>query len=193
MEIPKHLSERSLRFTRGGINLMQKSHRWDKKIESIIKKFNRNLNFLKFKGIQEELRKWDKFSKDSNLSYLTNGSALEYFDGTNFESNGNKNVDTKIESKIIRKNQSQLEFENILLNDGGFEFLETEFRTNVGSYEDSIKKFEDIYEDKEKEENIKIPVNHDLLERIKSVKIKPMVKKDPHDLSIEALIEDLKK
>lgn len=193
MEIPQNITLKDLRTMRGRIKIMQKSHRWDRRIDSIIKKYNKDRYFLKIKGIQYDLKTWDKFTENNNFSSIINGSSLKYFDGTQFEINGIENVDTKLESKELRKNQSQVDIEEILINNGGYELKEDDLKTDFGSYKDSVKMFEKSYRDKEDEVYMKIPIDHDLLERIKSVKIKPMVKKETQNLDIEDLIDDLNK
>ncbi len=191
MEIPNDIDTRRLRIMRGGINVMQKSHRWDRKMDSITKKFKISLQYLKLKNIQDELKTWEKFTKNNYFSAAINGSNLKYLDETYLEFDGNNNVDTKIEYRTMRKNQSHLEYENVLVNDGGYNVLESEFETNFESFEDSVKEFEKVDKVKEVVEEQKISINSNLLDRIMNLNPFPIEKKNSLDLSMEALKEEL--
>ena len=191
MEIPNNIDTRSLRIMRSRIKIIQKSHRWDKKIDSIINRFKVSLQYLKLKNIQDDLKTWENFTKNNYFSAEINGFNLKYLDETYLEFNGNKNVDTKIEDITMRKNQSHLEYENVLFNDGGYDVLESELETNFESFEDSVKEFEKFDKVKENVEEQKISINNNLLDRIMSLKASPIEKKKSQNLSMEALKKDL--
>lgn len=193
MEIPENITIKDLKLLRGKIRLMQKSGRYERKIDSIIRNFNRKRQFLKFKGIQNSLNTWEKFSENNNLNFLTEGSSLLFNNETFFDSNGNKDPDTIISQKIFRKNQNQFEYEGDLINNGGNKVVEPEFDTAFEFSEDSIAEIEkmDLVKQKEDEEDKKIPIEFDLLNRIKNIKSEPMKKKESKNLSILALNEEL--
>ena len=193
MEIPPDITVKGLRLMRGGINVMQKSHRWDKKISSKIKLFNRDRYYLKLKGIQTDLKTWHLYSENNNWSVLTNGSAFKHLDGTFYNFNGNKDIDTMVENKTRRGNQNQAEIDRYIFNEGGSESDQEDFKSDFGSFEDSLKEVEKLDKVKEEEEEIKIAINHDLSERIKEIKIKPTLKEETRDLSIDTLFKDLNK
>ena len=176
---------------RGNISVKQKSSRWDRKIDSLINKFNKSRSYLKYKGIQDELRTWDKFTSNNNLTTLTNGSSFKIFDSSHLEFNGNKNVDTRIEFQHLKKNQSSIDIENVYLNDGGYESLGDEFKTVFEFYEDSVKDHIKLDIPKEEEEDLKIPLDNSLLERIRLKNCKPIEKKETRDLSILALEKEI--
>jgi len=193
MEIPENITIKDLKLLRGKIRLMQKSGRYERKIDSIIRNFNRKRQFLKFKGIQDSLNTWEKFSENNNLNFLTEGSSLLFNNETFFDSNGNKDPDTTISQRIFRKNQNQFEYKGELINNGDNKILEPEFDTAFEFSEDSIAEFEkmDLIKQKEDEEDKKIPIEFDLLNRIKNIKSEPMKKKESKNLSILALNEEL--
>jgi len=191
LNIPEDITIRNLKVMRGKIRIIQKSHRYERKIDSIIGKFNRNRQYLKLKGIQDNLKAWEGFSKNNNLNFLTNGTSLRYNDETFFEFNGNKNMGTSISYSEFRKNQNQYEFKKDHINEGSYEVLKPEFDTAFGFYEDYITDYEKIEIVKQKEKDTKIPIELDLLERIKNIQSEPMKKKDSKNLSILTLKEKL--
>jgi len=191
IDIPENLSTKGLRFMRGRIGLIQKSHRFDKKIDTIIKKFNRDRYYLKLKSIQNELKTWENYSNYDNLNSLTNGSLLRYSNNIYLRFDGNKFMDTTIGYKEIRKNQNQFDPGVEQINDGGIKIFDSNLKTDFEFFEDSVKEFEKLDFTKEKEEELKIPINLDLLERIKRKTVKPIEKKITKDLSILALKKEL--
>jgi len=191
MNIPEDITIKNLKVMRGKIRIIQKSGRYERKIDSIIGKFNRNCQYLKLKGIQDNLKAWEGFSKNCNLNFLTNGTSLRYNNETFLEVNGNKNMGTLISYREFRKNQNQYEFKKELINEGRNEVLEPEFDTAFEFYEDYITDYGKIDLVKQKEKDTKIPIELDLLERIKNIQAEPMKKKDSKNLSILALKEKL--
>lgn len=191
LNIPEDITIRNLKVMRGKIRIIQKSHRYERKIDSIIKKFNRNRQYLKLKGIQDNLKAWEGFSKNNNLNFLTNGTSLRYNNETFFEFNGNKNMGTSISYREFRKNQNQYEFKKDHINEGSYEVLKPEFDTAFEFYEDYITDYEKINIVKQKEMNPKIPIELDLLERIKNIQSEPMKKKYSKNLSILDLSKKL--
>lgn len=191
INIPENITMKNLKIMRGRLRIIQKSRRYERKIDSIIRKYNINRQYLKLKGIQDGLRIWEGYDKDNNLSFTTDGTSLRSINETFLDFNGNRSTGTSIGHSEFRKYLQQADFEKEIVNEGSYEVLKPEFDTAFGFYKDYIPNYKKVDIVKQKEKETKISIGSDLLERIKKIQSEPMKKKDSKNLSILALKEKL--
>lgn len=181
LEIPKGISVEELRKMRTALKIREKSGRWAKKIDSFRAKFKKNLNYLKLKNIQDNLRFSMKFAKFNYLSGITDGSELKYIDDTFIAYNGNREVDTHIKHESIKLKYDDIQTtskKKVLIDSKTSKPLKSDFDRDIGSYTDTIKELEKLDKREREDKKVKIPIDSELLEEIRRIELEPIEKKE---------------
>jgi len=180
IKITQRITVEDLRRVRTKLTIMKKSGRWGKKIDLFIKNYERDLNSLKLKNIQDSLRTSKEITKYDYLSAISNGSYLINIDNTFIEYNGNKEVSTDIKDESINLDHGDIQIHSskkLLVDSKTSNSLKSDFPTDIGMYTDTLKEFEKIDKFNIEKEDVKIPIEADLVEKIRKIKLKPMEKK----------------
>ena len=187
LKIPSYITLEKLRRQRTGLYLKQKSGRWERKIDSLIKKFERNKNYFKLKELQDNLK---KLNLKSEYNYYTIGNGISHFryqDRTFIEFNGNKEVNTQLQYKSQKIDYADIDPKTIKpfnIVSESYEKVKTELTSDFSLYEDYLKEIDKLNRHKVENGEEKIPIEPSLLQRINSIKLEPMKKKNPEKIDI---------